>query len=299
MQQKNGLVKIEYLGWITLLLSIVFSFILIGTNAFPYLGLTFTIITLTLVIFYFKNDKSLSIILLTVAITILATFLTLRTNTFLINLNLVTILFLLGLLIHHSQKRRWYALSLFTSPFQIFEALFSTRNTLSLPLHKTKDIKIDNDLIKKASISSVITILTLLIIVPLLSYSNPIFKSYIAAFFDLFDFDLSWILNFIFSGTLITRALVTVCFYFLISRAISFLLSKEVKKPIILHNSLKNYLSITKIIVITSNILRICFFECRYRGSPIYHSFKNLFFAKIWKFINGITIKPSCMLPGC
>lgn len=257
MQQKNGSAKIEYLGWIILSLSIVYSLLLIGTGAFPYFGLALTFISTTLIIIYFKKERSLSTALLALAVIVLSAFLVLRTNWILITLNLITIFYLLSLLLHHSSNKRWYTSSIIISPFQILEALFSVDNVLSLSKPQIGEIEIDKDKVKKISISFVLTLGTLLIIIPLLAYSNPIFRDYIMRFFDLFRFDFSWIINFIFSGTIIARGLVAICFYYLISKALSFLKLNIAKKPIIFHNNLKNYLLATKIVV--SSVLLIFF----------------------------------------
>ena len=244
MQQANG--TTNNIAWVIVALSAFYSYLLVNSSTFPYLGLFIFLASITGVIYFFKQHRNLSVHLLAASAVILSTFIFARSNVFLIFLDLVLIVYLLSLLVSYKEKNKWTLISIFINPLKVFGHVLSTKNIFEFDASRLKSIDLSKFSFSKIFISTVITILLLLVIVPLLSSTNPIFKDFIIWLLSLLDIS-EYVIEYLVK--LLKNLVAFWIFYTLISKTISHLLSDKNIENIKTENSLKEYLGTPKIIV--------------------------------------------------
>ena len=197
-------------GATTLFTSLIFSYLLVSYRYFPYLSLGLFFIFLSTTVFIVKKEKNWLDYVFYAAAFIFSIFLFYRANGFLTILNIMGILYAGSMLVQNDPKREkkeWSLVSLLFSPFLIVFKLFGLEYSYDLnPLSLFKNrLTFDSRKIYQLILSIGVTCLLLVIILPLLSYSNPFFQSLLGnflkafnltAFFDLFSAP-NWFLIFV------------------------------------------------------------------------------------------------------
>ena len=169
------------LGMALIILSAVFAYFLIG-NYFPSFILTVIFITLgTLIIRNKKEVKRIDRTIYLLAI-ITALSITLRANGILTFLNFFATIYLgCYLILDDKIRNRLNIIQLIFLPLFFIVRLIQIENKLSYK-------KITKIKLKENTVAVIITIIALLLILPLLSSANPIFKNWVKPFADLINF---------------------------------------------------------------------------------------------------------------
>src|SRR3989338_7170496 len=169
------------LGMALIILSAVFAYFLIG-NYFPSFILTVIFITLgTLIIRNKKEVKRIDRTIYLLAI-ITALSITLRANGILAFLNFFATIYLgCYLILDDKIRNRLNIIQLIFLPLFVIVRLIQIENKLSYK-------KITKIKLKENTVAVIITIIALLLILPLLSSANPIFKNWVKPFADLINF---------------------------------------------------------------------------------------------------------------
>ena len=164
-----------------LLIAAVFGYLLIGPY-FPSFIFTAIFITLaTLVIRYKKDVKRIDRVLYLLTL-ITALTLTLRANGILLFLNFFASIYLgCYLILDDKIRNRLNIFQLISLPLFFTIRLIRTEN--KLPIKVIRQTKIQEN-----GIAVLITILILLLIIPLLSSANPIFKNWVDPIVNLFNY---------------------------------------------------------------------------------------------------------------
>lgn len=215
----------QFIYLLLLLTSLVFSYLVVVPYHFPSLGVSISAITLSTIIFVLKkerSDHSLFIYLLTLAFSF---FLVLRANGFLTFLNTITAIYL-GAALIVDKKDKGFIEAILSPLNTIFKSLFVNNvYYYKKPVHlKNKKAKKRHNLV----LSILITIILLAIIIPILSYSNPIFNRLIEN--TLGKINLENIIKFIFGENLplfILRVLLFAILAFNLPRFVSLSNDKE------------------------------------------------------------------------
>jgi hypothetical protein len=244
MQQATG--TTNNIAWIVLVLSAFYSYLLVNSSSFPYLGLFISLASLTGVIYFFKKHKNLSVHLLAASAITLTTFIFARSNILLIFIDLVLIIYLLSLLITYTAKRKWTLVSVFMTPLHAFIAVLNTKSIFEIDKSSFRSIDFSKISLTKTLASTGITALLLIVIIPLLSSTNPIFKDFITWILSLLDIS-EYVVDFLLR--VIKNLIVWWAFYTLMAKTVSHLLSDKLIENIKIENSLKEYLSVPKIVV--------------------------------------------------
>lgn len=181
----------SFVSGIIILLSALFAFLLFpGTPSFPFTGVAFFFIMCALFFFYIREKRTFFDFFLFLTIILLSLGLIFRAQPFLIFLNIITLLFISSIFILSERKIDTIRTILF-SPITSFYSLLATK-----PLFSSTSITRKVPGIKSISMGRylpqiLLTFLLLLIVIPLLSYANPVFADLtlkILKFFDLTDF---------------------------------------------------------------------------------------------------------------
>lgn len=169
-------------------LSALFSYLLVVPGYFPYLGLTSFFIIITSLVLIAKDHMTRENWITYLSIIILSLFYMYRTNGFLLFLNTVLILYLGSTLVLGKDSLNNF-IRLLTSPFKVLSRSLITKSHYKSQIKSAAREKFT---LKQKSLATLVksvglTLVLLLIIVPLLSYSNPIFESFVTNFLDFFD----------------------------------------------------------------------------------------------------------------
>lgn len=179
-------------GAVLLFASAVFSYLLTSLRYFPYFSLGLFFIFLSSLVFIAKKEKNWLDYILYLLTLLFSVFIFYRSNDFLTILNIMGILYAGSLLVQNDpirEKNEWSLVSLLFSPFLILFKLFGVEYSYDLnffSFFKSKPI-FDSRKIFQIVLSIIATCLMLVIILPLLSYSNPFFQSLLNNFFKTFN----------------------------------------------------------------------------------------------------------------
>lgn len=184
----------------------------------------------------------------------LSTFIFARSNWFLIFLDLVLMVYLLSLLVSYTEKTKWTLAGIFVSPFKVLGSVIDTKSVFEIDKSSFKSIKLTSSSLQRIFVSTIITIFLLIIIVPLLASTNPIFEDFVIWFFSLINIS-EYLLDILVK--LLRNLIVTATIYILITKTISLLLANTVITSYKIENPLKNYLAIPKVVV---GIVLLAFF---------------------------------------
>jgi hypothetical protein len=174
-------------------LAVLAAFALVNDQSFPFLGMTLVISLLATLVFAFKKEKTWLLASLYACTLFFAFFITYRANEFLTFLNIVAALISGALLtrIQPSQKNIGFLdagmapiLSLVTSFFSTSYQYDLSSVRKSISLESFKDVKWSG-LFKTV----LVTLISLLIVVPLLASANPLFESWVNKLVDIFNLD--------------------------------------------------------------------------------------------------------------
>lgn len=174
-----------------LLASAVISYLSIIPDYFPSLGASLSFVTLASFIMYFKKHRQLSDWFYLFLTLLLSCFLFIRTNPFMIFLDTIAIFYFGSLLIlsHEQRNMLSFTQSIFL-PFSLLIKATKIEHTYKLNWQSAINNKhVKDQKIKDFIISLTLGVIVLLVIVPLLSYANPIFGNYVNSFFKFFDLE--------------------------------------------------------------------------------------------------------------
>lgn len=162
------------------------------TQGIPFLAVSLTFALLATTVYVPKQNKTIFIHLVYIAILVLSFFVMYRANLFLTLLNVVAILMSGAFLIRFAPKKNSFGLlDVVISPFvSTYHSLFGTEhsynfNSLWHQVSRTSSRKINWDSILP---SIALSVVVLVIIVPLLASANPIFNTWISSVVNFIDF---------------------------------------------------------------------------------------------------------------
>lgn len=187
LQDKTSIVSL-----LLLFVSVLFSYLVITPNDFPYLGIGITFITLGSLIFYFKQRKTLFHYLIYLLAVFFSFFIFYRVNSFLVFLNLVAVLYFGAWLILGWQDEISIS-TLVTAPLVALLQSVRIKSKFSLSLGSLMEK--DRERSEKISgiiVSFLLSIIVLMVIVPLLSYANPFFEELVADLLKILNLKAIW-----------------------------------------------------------------------------------------------------------
>jgi hypothetical protein len=190
-----------------LIASIIIPFLIINSRQFPYLGMAVCGILLGVLTLIFKRKLHTFDLTIFAFLVIVNIFIVIRSNPLLIFFNLVLSFYSLAVLGFRQTSKIHLTLTTFLiSPILNLIQLLDTTSDYDpfRMFKKNKSIKNGEELEKKPNksykytlqglVGLAISVLILIVIIPLLSYSNPIFSEYISRIFNLqkiFEFIVS------------------------------------------------------------------------------------------------------------
>ena len=218
---------------------------LLSASYFPYLGITLSIILLALTIYYFTVKKSRWFLVACIFTLLFAFFVMYRANELLTFLNIVAAIYFGSLMLTSSETSSF--IDVLAAPLNAFFSAIKRKFSYQLRESTSKRSIKQLSRWKNATIGIGISVLLLLIIVPLLSAANPIFKQWVDASTDfLFGPTVfKWISD---NVVVIVRVAVGfIALVFILPRFIIF--SNEKKQPFLLNLIPSLPLLIPKVVV--------------------------------------------------
>jgi hypothetical protein len=165
--------KNQYIFFFIIFISALFSYLVLVQYHFPSFGISLSAIILATTIYLLKKQKTKHITIVYILTLVISTFLVIRANGFLTFLNIVATIYLGSMLIV-DKKSKGFIETLLAPPTAILKSLLVNNKYY---YQKTKQIKNKKKQKRYNLIVSVlITIFLLVIIIPILSYANPIFN---------------------------------------------------------------------------------------------------------------------------
>lgn len=217
----------SYVYLFTLLLSGVFSYLLVVQKEFPYLGFSLIFAALSSLVYFLKKIKNWEDTLLYIILLFLSYCLVWRANDFLTFLNIISIFYAGSYFIFPYKERHQLTLvSTMFLPLVLFVRLIMTRNILIFdPQSLTgKEKKDTRQKFTEIALSVVITFGLLVIIIPLLSSANPLFARLTEQVVKFFN--IQKLLESLFSDFFtihLLRIIFFLLFAFFIPRIVSFI----------------------------------------------------------------------------
>lgn len=173
--------KFNYLFWAPLaFLSAVATYFLVTPNYFPYLGVTLILLFMTGLSFFSQPSNSLKTWSYALICSLLALFISLRSNDLLVFLDFVGALFFGSLLVN----RYHHLNNLFTAAMNLPGVV---QKIYQSPLPALKLSKVKSELIAGIFISFIV----LIVILPAFASANPIFSQWLRAIIPQFTEQLS------------------------------------------------------------------------------------------------------------
>lgn len=239
--------------YLLLLISAVFSYLLVVPGHFPYLGIGVFFIVLSSLVFVFKKEKSVNLWFLYGLTLLFSTFIFYRVNSFLVFLNMIAVIYLGSILtLGNKEDRNFY--DLLMSPLVVFFQSLKIKSKYKIKLTS----RVSPEKFSGLILSIFITALVLLVIVPLLSYSNPFFSKVVTDFFDFVNFQR--LIEILFKENFfiyLARILLFLVFALVIPRLLTFMNIPSGKPPILGLSLPINNLLIPK--VVTGAVLAVFF----------------------------------------
>ncbi len=206
------------------IVSLLFSYLLITFNGFPYLGLSLTFAILSSLIYFLKEDKS-KLDTLFYSLSLIFSFCIIwRANEFLTFLNILAVFYSGSLLTFNSKEKSSLGfLNGVLSPARLTLSSLLTRNIFHIKASDTLSISTN----KKGDTTKavLITLVLLTVIIPLLASANPIFERLVTDIASIFN--LSNLFEKINGPLLAIRTIFFLGFLFILPRFFSFLKSKK------------------------------------------------------------------------
>lgn len=183
-----------------LIFPLLFSYLVIIRQDFPYLGLAISLALLSTSVALHKSMQTWFLKVIYLFSLIFCVFLVIRVNEFVTFLNIIAIFFMGGILITWPTKPDRNVMATFThiltSPWQTFLGFLKTKSVfpikwsfsfLQLTKKEQRSEKISNVLK-----SVIISVVLLAVILPLLSSTNPIFSSWLLQLTNIFNLTFLW-----------------------------------------------------------------------------------------------------------
>ncbi len=208
-----------------IVLSVISPFLIITPTAFPFIGIALFFILLATLLLSLKKEKSFSDYLYYGFILASSAFIVLRSNPFLIFLNIVSTIYFGSLLIAENKKGQNFGIfSLIFLPFLLFLEFLNTKNIFPLELKNLKRGSFERKKIRETLFSLLITVAVIGIIVPLLASANPIFDNWVNTFINALN--IGKLVDRLFGDYLplhIIRLIFVTIFIFLLPRIASYI----------------------------------------------------------------------------
>jgi len=172
-----SLMTIKPIIFSSLALAIIIPNLIFILGIFPYFGLFLSLVTVTGLLFVARDHKDKYRLALFIFTILFSCFLIIRANIFLSLLNFISIVYLLSII------------CLGVATQSLFKLLLSPLYLIKSALKITSPVKLNAKLYKlnisdKTLFSIVVTVIILIIILPLLSFANPIFGHWISTIFS-------------------------------------------------------------------------------------------------------------------
>lgn len=203
-------------------LSALFSYLLIGAQSFPYLGVALTLYLLSTFVFILKKDKQRIDTLSYIATLLFSFCIMWRVNYFLTLVNLLAVLYFGSILsLSKDEQKNPGFIKLALSPVLVIFESVKTKTlfpfTTIVSRNYIHNLKNNTDNVK----SVCITVFLLLVIIPLLASANPLFANLFSVF------QLQYISELISIDILLARVILFVVFLFIIPKLLSFARSEK------------------------------------------------------------------------
>jgi hypothetical protein len=207
-----------------LFISAAFAYLL-TPGFFPSFGLTIVLASFATLVFRYKKQRALFDKLYFALTIACALFITIRTNEFLILLDLLGVLFFGSLLTIPSEERNSLGiLRIVRLPLSVIIKFLVTENKFVINWNKLiKGKTIEQRKLREITLSIIITVSLLLLVIPLLSSANPLFEKWVTSFNSIFN--INKLLDVFFGRNFpvfLMRTLLFAIFLFFIPRALSF-----------------------------------------------------------------------------
>lgn len=169
--------------------SIIYAWLLITQNSFPYFGSAFLFASLGSITFVCKKQKTIYDRVSYYCILILAFFLFNRSNPTLIFLDIVGILFL-GALLLLPELERVHIIDFVFAPIIVFFRTLAQKNVFPYKLPPVFKKDFNTEKTYQEHIGAIfLTGIILIIVIPLLSYANPFFNKLVTDILNFFNIE--------------------------------------------------------------------------------------------------------------
>ena len=229
--------NLKFFGFVAI--SALFSYLLIGipfANNFPYLTFFIILTILSTLVYLFKTSRDKFSTVLYILSLFLVSFIIIRANLLLTFLNIISVIYIISILSIRKVISEELGIldAMFAPILALLSAIFA-RDSFSLDIADLMREKNNKVLFKtkKLIVPILLSVILLFLILPLLGFVNPLFKSYMDEIIQYFGIDLIQIIKDLFKeyvGEWIFRLLFFAGFLFMIPKWLSAINSKRDKK---------------------------------------------------------------------
>lgn len=214
------------------LLSFLISFFIVTNGFFPYAGISVSLTLFTLLAFFLKKEKHAKTKIFFIFTLLFSNLIMIRSEWFITFLNFIATLFFGSLMISAKPGEELGAIDHLTGiPTLLLKSVF-TKSEYFLEQKNVSNKKLHNYL--NTIFGILVTLILAIIIIPLLSSTNPFFQLGVNKFLEYFNilaFIRSLTDEIVFTWTV--RLFFTVLFTFLLTKILSFMAQKQtIKLPI-------------------------------------------------------------------
>jgi hypothetical protein len=233
----------KVISFILILFSVFIPFLIVDTY-FAFTGWALTFISISTLFILFRPKVTYRVLVLFVITLGLSLSLFFRANPLLTFFNFTGLLYCISFLVYPPQKSGKYSLfNLFILPIHSLISILNTKSNYKLLSHlkikstekpkeepKTK-VKLEWE---KIFLGLILTLVVLLIIIPLLASSNPIFSKYISDFGNILNFEwlgqsINWLLRNFFSATVFWRLVWIVFMWHFLPKSVTYIQKTDFK----------------------------------------------------------------------
>jgi len=225
MDKLLSLSKNNIIRYLSIIIAILTAYLIIPNKGFyfPYAGITVSFLVLATFIYFFISEKKWFNTFIFITTLITSLYISVFHNPYVLVLNIFSTIFFISII----GLKELTLLNVVIAPFKSLDDSIKTGNIY--PFDKPRGQKIS---FPEYTLSSIVTSLILLIIIiPLLSSTNPIFKNYVDSFLNFINLKevISWILKTNLT-VIFARLIIFVAFTFLLPKYLSAINSKLAKK---------------------------------------------------------------------
>ncbi|NTV31133.1 DUF4173 domain-containing protein [candidate division WWE3 bacterium] len=186
------------IGWILILISATFSYLLFVENYFPYDGIACALAILASLVFVIKQNKMAFDAFMFAVILILSFFIVSRANPLLVFLDIVTLLFFgAWLSLYHFDSALFQPIrTLIAAPILFLVRSIISPNLVTFSRQiKLGSLTISASKIKELVISVCVSLGVLIVVIPLLASANPFFNQWVETVLSALSLDrlVEWI----------------------------------------------------------------------------------------------------------